>query len=181
MAVVRRSPLDPYPVTPKYLATRNSALHIPPSQFSNIKFKADEVYGVIVDMPMGPVMMVSIVCFINGAANIYFNNGAEYTGASTRYKSVVQAARNLVVNSNQLKAISERTSQYSLPTTGKHYVYMLTKRGTFKAEIDPRTLNEDSKEKRIVHYLSQQVMTALRLAQMRDKDGVSNIPGGERA
>ena len=43
MAIVRRSPLDPYPVTPKYLATRNSALHIPPVQFSNIRFKPNEV------------------------------------------------------------------------------------------------------------------------------------------
>jgi hypothetical protein len=80
MAVVRRSPLDPYPVTPKYLATRSSALHIPPAQFSNMKFKSDEVYGVIVDMPMSPIIMVTMVCFINGAANLYFNNGAEYTG-----------------------------------------------------------------------------------------------------
>lgn len=184
MAVVRRSPLDPYPVTPKYLATRNSALHIPPAQFSNMKFKADEVYGVIVDMPMSPVMMVTMVCFINGAANLYFNNGAEYTGASTRYKSVVQAARNLVVNTNQLKAVSERTSQYSLPTAGKQYVYMMTKRGTFKAEIDPRKLGEDTKEKRVVHYLAQQVMTALRLAQMRDRAGMPEMPAmpeGEEA
>ncbi len=178
MAVVRRSVLDPYPVTPQYLATRNSALHIPPAQFSNMKFKADEVYGVIVDMPMSPILMVTMVCFINGAANLYFNNGAEYTGASTRYKSVVQAARNLVVNANQLKDISKRTSQYPLPTSGVQYVYLMTKRGTFKAELDPRTLQTDAKEKRIVHHLAQEVMTALRLAQMRDK---GTAAGGEEA
>lgn len=178
MAVVRRSMLDPYPVTPQYLATRNSALHIPPAQFSNMKFKADEVYGVIVDMPLNPVLMVTMVCFINGAANLYFNNGAEYTGASTRYKSVVQAARNLVVNANQLKENAKRTSQFPLPTNGMQHVYLMTKRGTFKAEIDPRTLHADSKEKRIVHHLAQEVMTALRLAQMRDK---GEAAGGEQA
>ncbi len=172
MAIVRRSPLDPYPVTPKYLATRNSALHIPPAQFKNIKFSADEVYGVIVDMPLSNTAMVTMVCFINGAANLYFNNGAEYTGASTRYKSVVQAARNLVVNASQLKPLAKKTSQYPLPIKGQH-VYLMTKKGIYRAEINPATLKDDAKEKRVVHYLSQQVMTALRLAQMRDQGGMT--------
>lgn len=170
MAIVRRSPLDPYPVTPKYLATRSSALHIPASQFKNIKFKPEEVYGVIVDMPLSQTAMVTMVCFINGAANLYFNNGAEYTGASTRYKSVVQAARNLVVNATQLKDISKRTSQFPLPTSGQN-VYLMTKKGIYKAEINTRAMKDEPKEKRVVHYLAQQVMTSLRLAQMRDQEG----------
>lgn len=175
MATVRRSPLDPYPVTPKYLQTRSSALHIPPGQFSGIKFKPDEVYGVVIDIPMGPAVLATMVCFINGAANLYFNNGAEYTGASTRYKSVVQAARNLVVNATPLKAQGKRTSAFPLPVGGKHFVYLMTKRGTFKAELDPRALTENDKEKRVVYYLYQQVMGALRLAQMRDAE---NLPEG---
>ncbi len=170
MAVVRRSPLDPYPVTPKYLATRSSALHIPPAQFSNMKFKADEVYGVIVDMPLSPVILVTMVCFINGAANLYFNNGAEYTGASTKYKSAVQAARNLVVNANQIKPLGKKTSQFPLPINGVHYVYLMTKRGIYKVEIDPRDPAAMGREKRVIHYLYQQVMTSLRLAQMRDQE-----------
>lgn len=179
MAVVRRSPLDPYPVTPNYLATRNSALHIPPAQFSNMKFKSDEVYGIIIDIPMGQTIMVTMVCFINGAANLYFNNGSEYTGASTKYKSVVQAARNLVVNSNPLKQICKRTSQFPLPVAGKHNIYMLTKRGIFKSEINPQTIYNDSKEKRVVYHLYQQVMGALRLAQLRDAE---NLPeSGKKA
>lgn len=173
MATIRRSPLDPYPVTPKYLQTRNSALHIPPAQFKDIKFKSEEVYGVVIDIPMGPAVLATMVCFINGAANLYFNNGAEYTGASTKYKTVVQAARNLVLNSTPLKAKEgKRTSAFALPVAGKHFVYMMTKRGVYKAEIDPRTLTENDKEKRVVYYLYQQVMGALREAQLRDAQGL---------
>lgn len=170
MAVVRRSPLDPYPVTPKYLQTRNGALHIPPAQFRNMQFKADEVYGVVIDVPMGPAVLVSMVCFINGAANLYFNNGGEYVGASTKYKSVVQAARNLVVNATPLKETAKRTSSFPLPVGSVHYVYLMTKRGVFRAEIDPR--NIDSQEKRVVYRLYQQVMSALRTAQLRDAAGL---------
>lgn len=179
MAVVRRSPLDPYPVTPKYLQTRNSALHIPPAQFSNMKFKSDEVYGVVIDVPMGPAIMVTMVCFINGAANLYFNNGGEYTGASTKYKSVVQAARNLVVNATPLKAKAKRTSSFPLPTGSTHFVYLMTKKGVFKTEITPGRIGEDEKEKRVVYYLYQQMMGALRMAQLRD---AGNLPeGGNQA
>ena len=121
MAIVRRSPLDPYPVTPGYLATRNSALHIPPMQFSNMKFKSDEVYGMVIDIPMGQTVMVTMVCFINGAANLYFNNGGEYTGASTKYKSVVQAARNLVVNANELKQTCREDFSVSAPRCRKAF------------------------------------------------------------
>ena len=178
MAVVRRSPLDPYPVTPKYLQTRNSALHIPPAQFRNLKFKADEVYGVVIDIPMGAPVLVTMVCFINGAANLYFNNGSEYVGASTKYKSVVQAARNLVVNATPLKALGSRTSSYPLPVGSTHFVYLMTKRGTFRVEIDPRTIGAAEKEKRVIYHLYQQVMGALRMAQLRDAEGLPE--GGKK-
>ena len=56
---------------------------------------------------------------------------------------------------------------------------MMTKRGIFKTELDPRTIQQDSKEKRVVYYLYQQVMGALRVAQLRDAE---NLPeGGKKA
>ncbi|MBR3629643.1 MAG: hypothetical protein IKN55_04135 [Oscillospiraceae bacterium] len=178
MAIIRRSPLDPYPVTPKYLQTRNSALHITPSQLKNTKVKSDEVYGIVIDVPMNPELMVTMVCYINGAANLYFNNGGEYTGASTRYKSVVQAARNLVVNATPLKAKAKRTSSFPLPVGITHFVYLLTKRGIFKTEITPGQLTEDDKEKRVVYFLYQQMMGAMRVAQLRDAEGLPE--GGKK-
>lgn len=170
---IRRSPLDPYPVTPKYLQTRNSALHIPATQFPGFKVKPDEVYGIVIDVPMGPEIMLTMVCFINGAANLYFNNGGEYTGASTRYKPVVQAARNLVVNATPLKAKARHTSAFPLPVGSTHFIYLLTKRGVYKTEITPGQFTEEDKEKRVVYYLYQQVMGALRNAQLRDAEGLS--------
>jgi len=179
MAPFRRSPLDPYPVTPQYLATRNSALHIPATQFKGFQIKPEEIYGVIVDIPMGQTVLLSMVCFINGAANLYFNNGGEYTGASTKYKSVVQAARNLVVNAGPIKQYAKRTSQFPLPVGTVHYVYLLTRRGVYRTEIQPATISTEEKEKRAVYYLYQQVMSALRTAQLRDRDGLPEAPSHE--
>ena len=168
MATVRRSPLDPYPVTPKYLQTRNSALHIPPAQFKDIKFKPEEVYGVVIDIPMGPAVLATMVCFINGAANLYFNNGGEYVGASQRYRNLVQAANALVVNSAQIIPKAEKTKQYDLPKGRTQYVYLLTKNGTYKVEFQPGLIPETEPEKRSLYVLYQRVLAELRNCQLKD-------------
>ena len=166
-----------YSVTQKYLMTRGQALSFP-AKFFNTNFKKDEVYGVVVDIPLAADVLTTMVCFINGAANLYFNNGGEYTGASTRYKSVVQAARNLVVNATPLKAKAKRTSAFPLPVGNTHFVYLMTKRGIFKTEITPGQFTEEDKEKRVVYYLYQQMMGALRVAQLRDAEGLPE--GGKK-
>ena len=90
-----------YSVTQKYLMTRGQAINFP-AKFFNTNFKKDEVFGVVVDIPMASDILTTMVCFINGAANLYFNNGGEYTGASQKYLSLVQATHALVSNAGQL-------------------------------------------------------------------------------
>ncbi len=173
MAVVRRSPLDPYPVVPKYLQTRNTAFHIAPSQFTKIKIKNDEVYGVVVDMPLGPLVLGTLVCFINGAANLYYNHGEEYTGAAMKYKNVVQTARNLVGAGNRIKSFGTRTSAFPLPVT-TYKVYLLTKRGVYGLDLDLQHLKNADKELRAFNYFIQNTMQALRTAQMHDKQNAQS-------
>ena len=73
--------VDRYPVTQKYLMTRNQALNFPIDFFKG-NFRKNDVYGVVIDLPMPNNVLSTMVCFINGAANLYFNNGGEYTGAA---------------------------------------------------------------------------------------------------
>ena len=44
--MARRSPLDRYPVTQKYLMTRGQALTFPADLLS-VKVKSEEVYGIM--------------------------------------------------------------------------------------------------------------------------------------
>lgn len=74
---------DRYSVTPKYLMTRNQAINFPPS-FFKLPLKKNDVYGVVIDIPMSSQILATMVCFINGAANLYFNNGTEYSGAAQK-------------------------------------------------------------------------------------------------
>lgn len=158
---------DRYPVTQKYLMTRAQALSFP-AKFFEQKFGKNDVYGVVVDIPMPGGILTTMVCFINGAANLYFNNGGEYTGASQKYRNLVQAANALVVNSKQVLPKAERTTQFDLPRGRTQYVYLLTKSGTYKVEYQPGVIPESEPEKRTVYVLYQRVLSELRNCQLKD-------------
>ena len=156
-----------YNVTQKYLMTRGQAINFP-AQFFNANFKKNEVFGVVVDIPMSSDVLTTMVCFINGAANLYFNNGGEYTGASQRYRSLVQAAHTLVANAGQLLPKAEKTTKFDLPVNRASNVFLLTKGGIYKVEIKPGIIPEDEVEKRNIYVLYQRVLNELRSAQLKD-------------
>ena len=68
-----------YLPTESYLATRAAALHFPAKQFADMINDQNSVYGMVIDMPINPVTLSTLVVYINGAANVYFNNGGSYT------------------------------------------------------------------------------------------------------
>lgn len=162
---------DRYPVTQKYLMTRGQAINFP-VRFFNGNFKRDDVYGVVIDIPMPGNVLTTMVCFINGAANLYFNNGGEYTGASQKYRSLVQAAHVLVANAGQILPKAEKVKAYDLPTTKAHNVYLLTKGGIYKAVFNPGLIPETEPEMRSVYVLYQRVLNELRSCQLKDQAGM---------
>lgn len=158
---------DRYPVTQKYLMTRNQALNFPAGFFKG-NFKKTDVFGIVVDIPMPNAVLTSMVCFINGAANLYFNNGGEYTGASQRYRNLVQAAHSLVASSNQLMSKCEKTTKFDLPRGRSLNVFLLTKSGVYKTVIAPGVIPETEPELRNFYILYQRVMNELRSCQLKD-------------
>lgn len=147
--------------------TRGQAINFP-AKFFNTNFKKNDVFGVVVDIPMSQDVLTTMVCFINGAANLYFNNGGEYTGASQRYRSLVQAAHTLVANAGQLLPKAEKTTKFDLPVNRASNVFLLTKGGIYKVEIKPGIIPEDEVEKRNIYVLYQRVLNELRSAQLKD-------------
>lgn len=159
---------DRYPVTQKYLMTRSQALSFPVDFFQG-NFKKNDVYGVVIDIPMPGNILTTMVCFINGAANLYFNNGGEYTGASQKYRTLVQAAHNLVANAGRLMPGSEKTTRFDLPRGKTHNVFLLTKGGVYKTEFAPGLIPETEPDKRTIYVLYQRVLNELRSCQLKDE------------
>ncbi len=158
---------DRYPVTQKYLMTRGQAINFPAGYFKT-NFKRDDVYGVVVDIPMTSDVLSTMVCFINGAANLYFNNGGEYSGAAQKYKNLVQASHALVANAGQLLPKAEKVKAYDLPTGRNHFIYLLTKGGIYKVVLRPGLIPETETEMRTVYVLYQRVLNELRQCQLKD-------------
>lgn len=158
-----------YLVTESYLMTRGAALHFPAKQFSDMITDEHSVYGMVIDIPIDPRTLSTLVVYINGAANLYFNNGGSYTGASQRYQTVVQAGRLLVANAPRILAESEKTDKFPLPTGQPHNIYLLTKGGIYEKTVLPTAIKEESADMQAVYFLYQQVMRELRSAQLKDR------------
>ncbi len=160
---------DRYNVTQKYLMTRGQAINFPAEYFDTFsKLKKNDVFGVVIDIPMSAEVLTTMVCFINGAANIYFNNGGEYTGASQKYRNLVQATHNLVANAGQLIPKAEKVRQFDLPIGRTNNVYLLTKNAVYKVAIPAGIIPEEEQEKRNVYVLYQRVLNELRSCQLKD-------------
>ena len=78
-------------------------------------------------MPMSPTVLSTLVCFVNGAANLYFNLGGEYVNAAARYRGVAQASFDFIKNATACLDCCEKTTKFDMPTAGKNFVYLLTK------------------------------------------------------
>lgn len=156
------------PVTQKYLMTRGQALNFPAKYF-DMKFSRGDVFGMVIDIPMSSEVLASMVCFINGAANLYFNNGGEYSGAAQKYRNLVQAAHTLVNNTKILVPQGEKVKKYDLPMGRLQNIYMLTTGGVYKVVVDPMNIPDDNPELRTTYILYQRVLNELRQCQLKDE------------
>lgn len=158
---------DRYDVTQKYLMTRGQAINFPSQYFGN-KLKKDDVFGVVIDIPLTSTVLATMVCFVNGAANLYFNNGGEYSGASQRYRNLVQASHTLVANAGVILKNCKKTKQYDLPMNRTHNIFLLTKGGVYRTEIPAGVIPADYPEMRTFYVLYQNVLNELRSSQLKD-------------
>lgn len=120
-------------------------------------------------MPMSPTVLSTLVCFVNGAANLYFNLGGEYVNAAARYRGVAQASFDFIKNATACLDCCEKTTKFDMPTAGKNFVYLLTKGGVYKTEIAPNAIPKEAESKKKLHYYYQRVMAELRTAQLKDQ------------
>ena len=159
---------DRYNVTQKYLMTRGQAINFPYQPFTQFVKGKNDVYGVVIDIPMSSDVLTTMVCFINGAANIYFNNGGEYTGAAQKYRNLVQASHALVANAANLLPKCEKTKKYDLPKGRTNKIFLLTKSGVYTTEIKAGIIPEEEQELRSFYVLYQRVLSEVRTCQLKD-------------
>ncbi len=175
MATIRkRSVLDRYTVTEKYLYSRAKALTLRPNALG-VKLSADnQVYGAVIDMPMPGNMLGTLVCLANGTANLYFNNGNSVSGLATKYRSVSNAARSMTSSIGQILPACERVIEFDLPPANQYYVYLLTRKGIYKTafnptKLSPITTDQNEQLQRFAYYIIRKTMNEVQNAQMKEQ------------
>lgn len=160
-----------YDVCEQYLMTRIKALRMPPAVIGMKMTDDKQVYSAVIDIPMGPNLLGTLVCLANGAVNLYFNNGASITGLAVRHPALAQCTRTFVASAGQSLPVCERTSVFDIPTNSSvHYVHLMTRKGVYKTKIDPLTVaNEDNKMRLFLLHLYQMVMNEIKNAQAKDQ------------
>lgn len=155
-------------VTPDYLELRRASLDMPAKQFGKMVKTNNTVYGMVIDIPMNPKQLMTMVVYINGAVNLYFNNGGSYTRAAERYQTLVRAGQLLVANAGRILAESKKTTSFVLPTGKTNHIYLLTKNGIYNKNILPAELAQESQDARVIYSLYQQVMREIHSCQLKD-------------
>lgn len=168
MAKNKRSILDRYTASQKYIVARGKALTFPSAPFKK-ELTDKQVYGVVIDIPMSPTVLATMVCFINGSANLYFNLGGEFVNAAARYRGVAQASFDFVKNASNYLSVCEKTTKFDMPTAGKNYVHFLTNSGVYKTVVSPAAIPADDDIRKKINFFTQRVMSELRTAQLKDK------------
>lgn len=153
---------NPYAVTENYIASRAAAFQIKANTFGIKPEHYNQVYGVIVDIPLTPTVIGTLMCFINGAVNLFFNDGSQVPREALLNRTdVAKIGQAFVISSQNAFETAEKVTSYPLPTNRVHYVSMLTAGGIVRHVIDPHSVNTDPVKKKL--YVSYStVMDILR-------------------
>jgi hypothetical protein len=117
-------------------------------------------------MALSPNLLGTLICFINGAASVYFNDGGSVENIATTNLDVAKMSQAFVVASQNAYESSEKAVSYPVPTTNEHFVYFLTRGGIRKIVIDPETVDTNPVHKKLfVGYNA--VMQVIQKAQAR--------------
>jgi hypothetical protein len=144
----------------KALATVRDSLGLPglPGDI-----KPDEPYGLVMEMGISD-SVVTLACFANGDASLYYQSGGGMTGGIS-HESVRKAARELIALAQKALPGMTRTSSHPLPGPGKVRFYALTPRGILTTETDREALAQPRNPLAPLFYSGQEVVSQMRQVQ----------------
>ncbi|MGE5418347.1 MAG: hypothetical protein ACM3UZ_16535 [Acidobacteriota bacterium] len=149
-----------------YIALRKQAFVVEPAQIGITLDTNEQVYGAVVDMGVSQTDIATMVCFLDGAASLYFSNGGGIIGAG-QHENVKQAAALYLTGLQKLLSIMQLTDDFSTaPTEDHHIFYLLTGNGIYSYDLN---INESqrSKDNQLLFSLTQMVLTEIRQASSR--------------
>ena len=151
-----------------YEGLRQQVLGIKQSQELQEASGEHQVFAAIVDMDMDKAI-VSLACIADGTTSLYFSNGGGQLGLGHADEEIRKASLAFLNSAEQVLDIMDEVYEYPLPQNGKHFVYLITSDGVYRQELDMGTIDCESKEKRFLNFLYQNVLSKIGEYSQREK------------
>lgn len=147
--------------TNPYLGLRKLAFQIKPEKIKVSLDNNNQVYAAIVDMQLGE-HLATLVCIIDGTTSLYFDTGGAILGLGQKHKEVADESYMFLTKSAQILHSLELHDDFSLPPHNLHNVFLLTKSGIYKTQIDPVRYNSYDNSIKSLFMLYQRVLFSIR-------------------
>lgn len=124
------------------------------------------VYAAVVDMDLEQAV-VSLACVADGTVSLYVSNGTSQLGLGHAHKSVRNAAAAFLCSSGNLLNSLEVAYEYPLPADRMHTVYLVTRHGIYKQDLDMRDVANYPMELKFLNFLYQNLLAEIGMVQTR--------------
>jgi hypothetical protein len=134
--------------------------------------KPNEPFGILMEMGV-PSSVVTLACFANGDARLYYKTGGGMVGGISHEK-VRKAAQEFTGLARKAMMRMSRVTTFPVPAEDRVRFYVLTPRGVFATETDREALGEPGNELAPLFYSGQEVVAEMR--QVQEARDIRNRP-----
>jgi len=145
-----------------FMDMRRQALTTTPQNLGR-GLKETEPYGLLMEMGI-QISVVTLVCFVDGDANVYHKTGGGMIGGSA-HESVRKAAKAFVALAARAVPKMTKTTDFPLPGSDRVRFYVLTPQGVFTTEANRQALTNPKSELGALFYAGQEVVAEMRQVQ----------------
>jgi hypothetical protein len=161
VAPLRREPKVEDTPEVKYRKLRLAALETVPEE-RGLTVEEGKPFGALMEIGMSSV--VTLVCFADGDASLYYASGGGMVGGH-RHENVRKSAQWFLALARKALPLMTLTDAYPMPEPDRVRFYVLAPQGVFTVETDRETLADPASELSGLYFSGQEVVTQMREAQ----------------
>jgi len=150
-----------------YMKMRQRAFETTPMNIG-IAAQGTEPYGIVMEMGI-QISMMTLVCFADGDASVYYKNGGGMVGGIS-HESVRKAAKAFIALAPNAVAKMIRTTTYPLPGPDRVRFYILTPQAVFTTETNRQALTNPKSDLGALFYAGQEVVAQMRQVQEQKQE-----------
>lgn len=144
-----------------YMDLRRQAIETDPKRLALPgERKPEDVFGVVMEMGISS-SVVTLACFADGDARVYYKTGGGMIGGIS-HENVRVAAKDLVARAQRAQGRMIKTTTFPTPADDRVRFYVLTGRGVLTTETTRQALGERQGELTSLFASGQEVVAQMR-------------------